>query len=403
MRHLQGAAFTGPASKGGARASKALRILVLLLASLATPAQAYPWLVKHGLAACSTCHVDPSGAGQLGAFGRQQAEQQVRWRPKGTPYDPTSRLPHFLWFLELPDAVNLSGNLRAGALVQPGATPVGRGLEMATDLTGTVTLAQTVLLHADVGFGRRDVVAPIVVAPACDPAAPGECGPSLVMRTFWAGVRAVDGVLLRGGRLVVPFGLRNAEHNAWVRALTRTDFNVSQQLGAAVAVSGGAVRAEVMGLAGSWQPGTREGGYSALFEYAVRPTATVGVSSLVARSVDDGTARHAHGAFFRWAPVTPLVLLGEADLLAWQGADLRVGYAAFVQADWEVVQGLHLMVTGESAHRGFTQRGASLGAWASLAWYFFSHLELRVDNLLRRTDEASGLSYALVVQLHAFL
>lgn len=378
--------------------------LTLALALLpAASANAYPWMVKHGLAACSACHVDPSGAGQLSVFGRQQAEQQVRWRPPGSTYDPASRLPNFLWFAQLPDAVNLSGNVRVGALMQPGATPVGRGLEMASDLSGTLTFAEKVVVHADVGFGRKDVVAPIAIVPACDPSAPGECGPSLVMRTFWAGMRVGDGVFVRGGRLVVPFGLRNAEHNAWVRALTRTDFNVSQQLGAAVAVASGAVRAEVMGLGGSWQPGTHEGGYSALFEYAVRPTATVGASSLIARSLDDGTTRHAHGAFFRWAPVTPLVLLGEADVLAWQSADTRVGYAALLQADWEIVQGLHVMLTGESAHRGATQRGASLGAWASLAWYFFSHFELRVDNLLRRTDEASGLSYALVMQLHVFL
>jgi hypothetical protein len=119
----------------------------------------------------------------------------------------------------------------------------------------------------------------------------------------------------------------------------------------------------------------------------------------------DAVTRHAHGVFFRWAPVQPLALLVEADLLAWVGTPQgdRLGYAAFAQADWEVMQGLHLVLTAESAHRGAIQHGPSLGAWASVAWYFFSHCELRLDNVVRREDGLSAPTYALVAQLHVYL
>ncbi|MDP1823743.1 MAG: hypothetical protein Q8L48_10885 [Archangium sp.] len=382
-----------------------MRSLGALLALWAGVAGAYPWMVKHGYGSCAACHVDPSGAGQLTNFGRSEAERVVRWTPSAPVPGPNPN-SRFLWFLELPESVNLSGNLRYGALIQPGAARVAVPLEMATDLSATFSFQNQLFLHATAGFGRRDVVAPAIVAPACDPAKDGECGPSLLARTFWAGFKVEDGsLMLRGGRLVLPFGLRNNEHSTWVRTLTRTDSNVQQKLGVAVSFLSGAWRGEVMALAGAFLPADQEAGYSGALAYGLNPTTELGLSSLVATGVSgQALTRQAHGLYFRWAPVTPLVVLAEADLLAWTGsATATVGYAALAQADWELTQGLHVMVTAESAHRGVTQHGPSLGAWVSVAWYFFSHFELRLDNVVRRLDALSPVSYALVAQLHLFL
>lgn len=379
--------------------TRALVVVALLAASVAS---AYPWMLRHELTSCATCHVDPSGAGQLTEFGRLESELLVRWSP--TPAVDPSRNARFLWFAQLPSAVNLSGNLRFGGLVRPGATPAFVPLEMAADLAATFTIADKVVLHGTGGFGRRDAVAPAIVLPRCEPSAPGECGASFVARTWWVGAKLVnDTVFVRAGRIPVPFGLRNNEHTTWVRALTLTDTNAQQRLGVAGSYNSGAWRAEVMGLATTTLLETRESGYSAFAEYAFTPRMTLGASSLVASGVA-GTTRHAHGAFFRWAPVQKLVVLAEADLLGWaQASTERLGYAALAQADWEPVQGLHVMLTAESAHRGEGQRGPSFGAWLSAAWYFFSHFELRLDNVVRRLDAVSPLSYSLVVQLHLYL
>ncbi len=377
-------------------------ISLIALLGWSGTAAAYPWMVRHDLTGCASCHVDPSGAGQLTSFGRLESEQLVRWAPTPSP-DPL-RNASFLWFLQLPAAVNLSGNLRFGALIAPGAPKVMTPLEMASDLAATFTLAEKVVLHGTGGFGRRDAIAPAAVAPHCEPSSPGECGPSFVARSYWVGAKvANDAVFVRAGRIPVPFGLRNNEHSTWVRALTLTDTNVQQRLGVSAAYAGGQVRAEVMGLANTTLADTRESGYSAFAEYSFTTRTSLGVSSLVASRPESSSARQAHGAFFRWAPVQPLVLLAEADVLAWSTAAAnRVGYAALVQGDWEPVQGLHVMLTAESAHDG-RQRGPSFGAWLSAAWYFFSHFELRLDNVLRRLDATQPLSYALVLQLHLFL
>lgn len=389
-----------------------LRVLgVLVVVAGSSGAWAFPFMVKHDYTSCAACHVDPSGAGQLTTFGRAESERLIRWTPGPTSPAPTT-LSNFVWFLALPDAVNLSSNVRFGALVQPGGQPVALPLEKAVDLSATVTIANSVLVHGTVGFGRGDAVAPAIVTPRCDPAAEGACGASFLARTFWVGLKAADGaVLVRGGRLVVPFGLRNIEHVAWVRALTRTDTNVQQELGVSASFNSGNLRGEVMGLAGGFLPSSREGGYSAFGEYAFNSKTTLGLSSLVATALGTSATspslltRHAHGAFFRWGALPSLAVLAEADFLAWQGTpeQSRVGFAALAQADWELVQGLHVFATVEGAHQGLAQHGPSLGAWLSASWYFFSHCELRLDNVLRRTDADATPSYALVAQLHFYL
>lgn len=260
--------------------TRALVVVALLAASVAS---AYPWMLRHELTSCATCHVDPSGAGQLTELGRLESELLVRWSP--TPAVDPARNARFLWFAQLPSAVNLSGNLRFGGLVQPGKTPAFVPLEMAADLAATFTIADKVVLHGTGGFGRRDAVAPAIVLPRCEPSAPGECGASFVARTWWVGAKLVnDRVFVRAGRIPVPFGLRNNEHTTWVRALTLTDTNVQQRLGVAGSYNAGAWRAEVMGLATTTLLETRESGYSAFAEYAFTPRMTLGASSQIGRA-----------------------------------------------------------------------------------------------------------------------
>ncbi len=391
--------------------------LVLLTLVVAAPAFAFPWMVKHNYGSCAACHVDPSGAGQTTLYGRAQSETLLRFkleRPKANEEPDLPKTVNFLWFAELPEAINLSGNVRGGAFIRPSsqAAPV-IPLVMATDLYGTVNLGNFVA-HATVGPGIKRVEKAIVL-PACDPST-STCGVSLTAREYWAGFKLADeAVMLRAGRMFLPFGLRNNEHYTWVRTLTRTNTNLDQQVGLSASFNSEKLRGELMGIAGNYQTGPdvyRERGYSMFAEYTLAPNAYLMVSSLVTHAGADlettlPTTRHAHGAALRWAPTESLAILAEGDLLAWQSPNKvdRVGFAAMAQADYELFQGLHLMGTLEGMHQGDTAPAPSLGVWGSVAWYALPHCEFRVDGIYRSLSSQAGASgdFSLLAQLHFFL
>jgi hypothetical protein len=376
-------------------------------------------MVKHNYGSCAACHVDPSGGGQLTPYGRAQADVLVQWKTDRPPPDQEQEVPptaNFLWFWELPDFVNLSGNLRGGPMVKVGPTRVVP-LIMSVDLAATFNVGRFVF-HGTGGYGLRNEVAQAVVAPLCDPvnlpaASNGQCGHSFVAREYWAGVKfADDAVMLRVGRLNLPFGLRNIEHTSWVRNATRTDTNVQQQLGVALAYNTETLRGELMAIAGNFQLGPdayRERGYSGYAEYALSPSAYLGVSSLVTHAMADlqsgaPTTRHAHGLFARWAPVPSVALLAEADFLAWVAPPRKdhLGYAAMLQGDFEVMTGLHLLALLEGTSRG-DGHGTSLGLWGSVVWYPLPHLEVRLDNIARTSGAGTAFDYTFLAQLHVFL
>ncbi len=392
------------------------RFLFLLCLASST-AMAFPWMVKHDYASCASCHVDPSGGGQLSKYGRAQADVLVRWKltkPVSRKEEEVPASANFLWFLELPDALNLSGNLRSGALIRPAAATPVIPMFMAYDLYATVNVLNFVG-HATAGVGIRNAQL-AAIAPQCDASA-GPCGVQAVAREYWGGAKfAEESVMVRAGRMNIPFGLRNSEHTTFVRSLTRTDINVAQQVGVAASYNGEGLRGEVMGVLGNFQIGPdvyRERGYAAYGEYGLSSSLFVGLSSQILRSQGDyellrPTTRHAHGLFARWAPSQALAILAEGDLLAWQSPSQldRIGFAGLVQGDYELMQGIHLIGTLEAAHTGTDARGFSYGGWISAAWNVLPHIEIRIDNMVRRLAQPeldAALSYSLLVQLHVFL
>jgi hypothetical protein len=208
----------------------------------------------------------------------------------------------------------------------------------------------------------------------------------------------------------LPFGLRLVEHTAWVRELTRTDINASQSHGAALSYNSGAWRGEAMLLGGNMQltpTALRERGATAYLEYAFTERLAAGASSLVTHTNHDlalkrAAFRQAHGAFVRYTPIRPLVISGELDLLVSSPIrrSIETGYAGLLQLDVEPVTGLHAILTGEVA-RSASDTGANRArGWASLAWFFLPHVDIRADVIQEFT---SGGTLTLLGQIHAFL
>jgi hypothetical protein len=236
-------------------------------------------------------------------------------------------------------------------------------------------------------------------------------------------------MLLRFGRMNLPFGLRTIEHtmfihspNAFPGSGTRDDISSGQEDGASLWFGGEKLRGELMAIAGNYQINPdqyRERGYSGYLEYAPSDRATVGLSSLVTHANRDlyvgaDLWRQAHGLFARFVPTKPIVVLAELDaLLATRQRDqvpvgeaaTAFGHASMLQADVEPWQGLHFILTGETTTVPISHTAFSYGTWQSIAWFFAPHADVRFDvieqSLATSTSRLSATT--LLAQLHVFL
>jgi hypothetical protein len=390
----------------------------LLVLSWSAPAQAYPWMIRHGYTGCAPCHTDPSGgAGVLAEYGRAQSDLLLRMRyGQSSDSGEAGSAAGFLWGLApLPEGLRLSGAFREGFLdtQAQGAPTLTEFITMQAELTG------------DIKAGRFRAAGNIGYAPEGDLFASITNHPTdnVITREHWVGVELDDegAFLLRAGRMALPFGIRMIEHTLFARSLTRTDIDDTQQYGASLYFARGQLRGELMGIVGNFQISPdefRERGYSAYVEYAATTTLALGGSSLFTRATRDiylGVTdyRYANGVFARYAPVEPLVLLAECDSsyqsLTWNGH--RGGFAAFVQADYEPLQGLHVMATGETMNSGSAGEPTSFDGWGSAVWFFIPHADLRFDGIYSwlgaPPSPASPASHTAVttwlLQFHVFL
>ena len=75
-----------------------------------------------------------------------------------------------------------------------------------------------------------------------------------VSRNHWLGYRFSNQLMLRGGRINLPFGVRTPDHTMWVRAETMTDRESDQQHGLSIVYSDHNIRGELLGSIGNPYP-----------------------------------------------------------------------------------------------------------------------------------------------------
>jgi hypothetical protein len=379
------------------------------LSCLSQTAHAYSWMLRHEYGQCLPCHVEPSGAGPLSPYGRGIGRALLP-----TQYGPSTEdgagAPGFLWnTVPLPEALLVSGDLRL--------LHMWRKLEnielqreliwMQADAEATLQLERFVA-SASIGYAHEGGLGAAVTR---------ETAHNLVSRQHWAGYWvAPSSVLVRAGRMNLPFGIRNVEHTLWARSLTRTSINDDQQHGVAVALSSERWRGEVMGIAGNFQlrpDDFRERGYSAYVEWLPSSHLGIGASSLIThRELDTQlyrkTWRHAHGLFARWAtPWQPLAVLTEWDYVLTSPKDdqRREGVVGYLQADVEVTQGIHVIGTGEAHNVGIDGPPASYSGWLSYAWFFAPQADFRLDGIYQNlgSDLDRIDAWLLLLQAHVYL
>ena len=387
--------------------------VVLSILGASSPAAAYAWMIRHGYNGCTPCHTDPSGGGLLTEYGRAMEAGVLRTKYTKAALEEEEPGPDagFLWgAVKLPDELLMTVSYRSlylGTKQPPDNSLKWRYIQMATDLRTQATFGRW-RVNGSIGYVHEGARAAAITSSDKD---------NIVSREHWIGYDLDEDQtwLLRAGRMNLPFGIRSIEHTMFVRASTRTDINAAQQHGAALAYSGTSVRGEVMAIAGNYQihpDEYRERGYSGYLEFSLDPHYALGVSSLTTYAKRDqelriSNIRGAHGVFARLSPWTPLVVLAEGDALVQipPHGSQRIGYAGMMQADLEVIQGVHVMGTGELFDPGGKGSSASWAGWLSADWFFLPHAEFRIDAIRQKLSlgPTSVTANSYMGQFHLYL
>ncbi|MDP2315489.1 MAG: hypothetical protein Q8P41_21505 [Pseudomonadota bacterium] len=354
-----------------------LALFALFVAILPGRAEAYPWMIRHGYTNCAQCHVDPSGGGVLTDYGRAQGEILVRTQYKKMTKEPGKEADFLLGLFPLPDALLLQGDVRGMVIPQPGNV---RAILMQGDLRAAV-VAGPFVATGTLGAVSEGGQGAWVTS--------NDAGWNLVAREYWAGIAPAKGWMIKAGRMNLPYGIRTENHILYTRSATRTTTNDEQQLGASVTYASKRFRAEVMGIAGNFQvrPDVfRERGYSLYATWAPEKTLELGVSSLLTVAGADvetlaPRTRQAHGVFTRYAPIDPLAILAEADLLLSDDDGTSTsGVVGNLVVDWEPKQGVHVMGIGGYCDASFADTSApAYTGGGAVQWFLAPRVDIRMD------------------------
>ena len=381
-----------------------------VLAFLPSAAVAYPSMIRHGYTECASCHADPSGGTLLTEYGRAQSELLLSSSyGKGAEAEAGKASKFLFGAFEVPSALLLGGWIRNGYIWNTVDSKLvdNRYLQMRADLAAELRLGP-VRAAAELGYATGDSASQTELAQVTR-----NPGGNLVSREHWIGLAfGEESGLIRAGRFNVPFGLRNIEHTSFVRTATQTDINQDQQGGVAFALTQESWRTEVMAILGNYSlhpDAYRERGFAGYVETALSRTVAVGVSALAtradaARDTRLPTLRQAYGVTARVAPWTPLVLSAELDGLITSALGRRnaqTGYAGWLQADLEVLRGVHLLPAVEQMSPP-NAGPSTFGLWGGVAWFVFPHFDVRGDVIRRSTANAPATN-TFLLQVNGYL
>src|SRR5690606_29658129 len=189
--------------------------LTLWTLGLTKDAHAYSWMIRQGHAECGSCHVDPSGGELLTHMGRVMSETNMSTNWGDGQVTDKSKLA---FGLDEPDNVRIGGSFRWMNIYNTGAEkdPLST-FPMQMDVYGSADFGW-LQVGASVGAARisraaaHSSAAQInqVTFDASD--APDARKMAAISRWHWLGFELSESMLLRVGRMNLPFGLRTSEH-----------------------------------------------------------------------------------------------------------------------------------------------------------------------------------------------
>lgn len=367
----------------------------LLAAAMPLPSAAYPhFQLSSETATCNACHHAPAGGGLLTDWGHDSSAEIVSGGGNGELLHGLVKMPRWL---------TVGGDFRLAGLANDAGPTTGTQLAafpMQADLTARAGLDNLWGL-ATVGY-RGSARTP----PEERFSSAMALLNSFVSREHYVLWKPNGDTYVRAGRFFAPFGLRLADHTAYVRRYL--GYNVLEET---YGLSGGRVNDtwEVHATAFAPDPfrtpARAEAGGALLAE--VRPgPAAIGLSARAGfGSAQRRLTAGLHGKL--WLAKRNLLWMLEVDgtresFTSAAGAD-RWQLAAYTGPVWVPLRGVYAGAAYELFDEDFAVRGTerhALGAWVSyLPW---AHVEVMLSaraQLVGTSDRA----WNTLLQLHYYL
>jgi len=285
-----------------------IRALFVLVA-LTGVAHAYPqFQLSSGTPRCASCHIDPAGGGLLSQWGQQESGDTIARGGDG-------RFLHGA--VDLPDWLVLGGDVRAAALANDTGDSNGTELAafpMQADLAahvGSGAWSVTAIVGARGAVRSGNPTSPMNVASTV---ADQSLGSYVISREHYVMWKPDDqGAYVRVGRFAAPYGLRLADHTAYIRRYLGYNL-MDETYGVGAGYLGDSV--EVHATAFVYDPlqgaPRKEAGGAVMAEMQPGNTVVIGASARV--GVASGDTRMQAGIHSKvYLEGTKLLLQGEID------------------------------------------------------------------------------------------
>jgi hypothetical protein len=363
-------------------------LAIVAVVSAPAVARGYPqFQFSLGTERCGACHLSPSGGGMLNDFGRDEAGSSVSRGGDG-------RFLHGLW--QPPSWLALGGNVR---LAVGDKQLAGRNERLAfpmqLDVQAHVAVGPVSLgLTAGVRGGVRDPSPPLIER--------------LASREHYVAYEQGN-VFVRTGRFFPVFGLRLADHTAYVRRFLGFGL-LEEPYAAELAYLGDDTEVRLTGFTpppiAFLGAGYRAKGVSAMYERRVaNDTAMIGGQARVAASADE--ARYTVGAYGKWWMMpSGLAWLAEFDV---QRQTFHIGsgrtqLAAYLGASRWLARGWLATAAVHAWDPDVTLRRDRRDAVEVALQYFpWAHVELHL--LARLAEQGNAVDepgFLSLLQLHYY-
>ena len=361
--------------------------------TLATPANAEPYLAVRTGQQCAACHVNPTGGGKRTEYG--------------TLYGNTT-----LAAGRLGDLLKRAGN--PGAADESSETPwdgritgyfaIGADLRTSLQATNVANTDDQSAFHSD----RTTVYFDLRIIPnrlslyVDERVAPGNAFNREAYLLLWSEQRTA---YLKAGRFFLPYGLRLEDDSAFIRRFSGINFNSSDD-----GLEGGLMRgpwsahlAVSNGAAGGAE--TNSGKQLSLLTDLVFSAWRVGAS---ANTNNGDTADRHMGNLFAGLRTGIIAWLGEIDYFVDDGTDTgrRKSHAGLLEANTEVARGHNLRLTYEYYDPNLEVEEDQRTRY-SMVWEYTPFQALQVRGGYRHNEgiPQNDLQNAreLFLQMHVFL